>query len=175
MLKRKFDGGNECTFAAATQLIKRQRFRRCRTRTAFIPLAALRSILQDFDHAIDYGVDFGPGRKFDFVIVILRPASIGTQQPAQASPKVLKNGVVYVPTVGKRGGAYVIMAPVAVVPAADTEGLRTMAATVGAALVAALSGLCGSVIPGGHKGRPYEVALDCFVAEPVIGPRDFAQ
>ena len=42
----------------------------------------------------------------------------------------LRNGVVYVPTVGKRGGAYVIMEPVAVVPATDTKGLRRAFAEV---------------------------------------------
>jgi hypothetical protein len=36
----------------------------------------------------------------------------------------LRNGTVYVPTVGKRGGAYIVMEPVAVVPVADTEDLR---------------------------------------------------
>lgn len=36
----------------------------------------------------------------------------------------LRNGIVYVPTIGKRGGAYIVMEPVAVVPAPDTEGLR---------------------------------------------------
>lgn len=36
----------------------------------------------------------------------------------------LRNGIVYVPTIGKRGGAYVIMEPVAVVPVTNTEGLR---------------------------------------------------
>jgi hypothetical protein len=36
----------------------------------------------------------------------------------------LRNGVVYVPTVGKRGGAYVIMEPVTVVPVLNGEDLR---------------------------------------------------
>jgi hypothetical protein len=36
----------------------------------------------------------------------------------------LRKCVVYVPTVGKRGGAYADIDPVAVVPIADTEGLR---------------------------------------------------
>lgn len=36
----------------------------------------------------------------------------------------LRDGIVYVPTVGKRGGAYVTMEPVSVVPVADSEGLR---------------------------------------------------
>ena len=36
----------------------------------------------------------------------------------------LRKSVVYVPTVGKRGGAYTDIDPVAVVPVGDTEGLR---------------------------------------------------
>jgi hypothetical protein len=36
----------------------------------------------------------------------------------------LRNVIVYVPTVGKRGGAYTDMEPVAVVPITNTEGLR---------------------------------------------------
>ncbi len=36
----------------------------------------------------------------------------------------LRKGIVYVPTIGKRGGAYVVMEPVAVVPAKSTEDLR---------------------------------------------------
>jgi hypothetical protein len=36
----------------------------------------------------------------------------------------LKQGIVYVPTVGKRGGVYTIIEPVAVVPVTNTEGLR---------------------------------------------------
>jgi hypothetical protein len=36
----------------------------------------------------------------------------------------LRNAVVYIPTVGRRGGAYTIMEPVSVVPLADTEGVR---------------------------------------------------
>jgi hypothetical protein len=36
----------------------------------------------------------------------------------------LRKRIVYVPTVGKRGGAYTDIDPVAVVPVADTEGLR---------------------------------------------------
>jgi hypothetical protein len=36
----------------------------------------------------------------------------------------LRKGVVYIPTVGKRGGAYTDIDPIAVVPAADKEGLR---------------------------------------------------
>jgi hypothetical protein len=36
----------------------------------------------------------------------------------------LRDGVVYVPTVGKRGGVYTTIAPVAAVPVANTEGLR---------------------------------------------------
>jgi hypothetical protein len=36
----------------------------------------------------------------------------------------LRDGIVYVPTVGKRGGAYVIMEPIAVVPVTDSDGLR---------------------------------------------------
>jgi hypothetical protein len=36
----------------------------------------------------------------------------------------LRNSIVYVPTVGKRGGVYDDIEPVAVVPAANTEGLR---------------------------------------------------
>lgn len=36
----------------------------------------------------------------------------------------LRDGIVYVPTVGKRGGAHVTMEPVSVVPVADSEGLR---------------------------------------------------
>jgi hypothetical protein len=43
----------------------------------------------------------------------------------------LRNGTVYVPTIGNRGGVYIVMEPVAVVPAADTEGLRlAIAATM---------------------------------------------
>ena len=36
----------------------------------------------------------------------------------------LRNGIVYVPTVGRRGGAYTIMEPVSVVPVMDSEGVR---------------------------------------------------
>jgi hypothetical protein len=36
----------------------------------------------------------------------------------------LRNSIVYVPTVGKRGGAYTDIEPVAVVPIANTDGLR---------------------------------------------------
>jgi hypothetical protein len=36
----------------------------------------------------------------------------------------LRNGIVYVPTVGKRGGVYNDIEPVAVVPVANTEALR---------------------------------------------------
>ncbi len=36
----------------------------------------------------------------------------------------LKNGVVYMPTVGMRGGAYSDIEPVEVVPVADSAGLR---------------------------------------------------
>ena len=36
----------------------------------------------------------------------------------------LRSSIVYVPTIGKRGGAYVVREPVAVVPATDTEGLQ---------------------------------------------------
>jgi hypothetical protein len=36
----------------------------------------------------------------------------------------LRDGIVYVPTVGKRGGVYNDIEPVAVVPVANTEGLR---------------------------------------------------
>ena len=36
----------------------------------------------------------------------------------------LRIGVVYVPTIGKRGGAYTDIEPVAVVPVANTDGLR---------------------------------------------------
>jgi hypothetical protein len=36
----------------------------------------------------------------------------------------LQKRIVYVPTVGKRGGAYTDIDPVAVVPVADTEGLQ---------------------------------------------------
>ena len=36
----------------------------------------------------------------------------------------LRKGVVYVPTIGKRGGAYSDIEPVEVVPVADPEGLR---------------------------------------------------
>jgi len=36
----------------------------------------------------------------------------------------LRNGVVYVPTVGNRRGVYTLIEPVAVVPATNTEGLR---------------------------------------------------
>jgi hypothetical protein len=36
----------------------------------------------------------------------------------------LRNSVVYVPTVGKRGGAYTDIEPVAVVPVANADGLR---------------------------------------------------
>ncbi len=42
----------------------------------------------------------------------------------------LRDGIVYVPTVGKRGGVYVTMEPVAVVPVADSEGLRRAFAEV---------------------------------------------
>jgi hypothetical protein len=38
--------------------------------------------------------------------------------------RYLRQGVVYVPTVGKRGGVYTIIEPVALVPIANTEGLR---------------------------------------------------
>jgi hypothetical protein len=44
----------------------------------------------------------------------------------------LRNGTVYVPTVGKRGAVYVTMEPVAVVPVTDSEGLgRAFAETIG--------------------------------------------
>jgi hypothetical protein len=44
----------------------------------------------------------------------------------------LRNGTVYVPTIGNRGGVYIVMEPVAVVPAADTQGLRrAFAAAIG--------------------------------------------
>jgi hypothetical protein len=36
----------------------------------------------------------------------------------------LRKSIVYVPTVGKRGGVYTDIDPVAVVPVADSEGLR---------------------------------------------------
>jgi hypothetical protein len=36
----------------------------------------------------------------------------------------LRKSIVYVPAVGKRGGAYTDIDPVAVVPVGDTEGLR---------------------------------------------------
>jgi hypothetical protein len=36
----------------------------------------------------------------------------------------LRQGVLYVPTVGKRGGAYTDIEPVAVVPITDVDGLR---------------------------------------------------
>ena len=36
----------------------------------------------------------------------------------------LRKGTVYVPTVGRRGGAYTDIEPVAVVPVANTDGLR---------------------------------------------------
>lgn len=36
----------------------------------------------------------------------------------------LRNRVVYVPTVGKRGGVYTIIEPVAAVPVDNTDGLR---------------------------------------------------
>ena len=36
----------------------------------------------------------------------------------------LRDGVVYVPTVGKRGGAYTDIEPVAVVPVTNADGLR---------------------------------------------------
>lgn len=36
----------------------------------------------------------------------------------------LRDGVVYVPTVGKRGGAYTDIDPVAVVPITNADGLR---------------------------------------------------
>jgi hypothetical protein len=36
----------------------------------------------------------------------------------------LRNGIVYVSTVGKRGGAYVVVEPIAAIPSTDTEGLR---------------------------------------------------
>jgi hypothetical protein len=36
----------------------------------------------------------------------------------------LRNGVVYVPTVGNRRGVYTVIEPVAVVPVSNTEGLR---------------------------------------------------
>jgi hypothetical protein len=36
----------------------------------------------------------------------------------------LRNGIVYVPTVGNRGGVYTAIEPVAVVSVANTEGLR---------------------------------------------------
>jgi hypothetical protein len=36
----------------------------------------------------------------------------------------LRNGTVYVPTIGRRGGAYVIREPIAVVPATDSKGLQ---------------------------------------------------
>jgi hypothetical protein len=37
----------------------------------------------------------------------------------------LRKGIVYVPTVGNRRGVYTLIEPVAVVPVANTEGLRT--------------------------------------------------
>jgi hypothetical protein len=36
----------------------------------------------------------------------------------------LRKGTVYIPTIGKRGGAYTDIEPVGVVPAANTDGLR---------------------------------------------------
>jgi hypothetical protein len=36
----------------------------------------------------------------------------------------LRKGMVYVPTIGKRGGAYSDIEPVEVVPVADSDGLR---------------------------------------------------
>jgi hypothetical protein len=36
----------------------------------------------------------------------------------------LRNGIVYVPTVGRRGGAYADIEPVMVVPVGNSEGLR---------------------------------------------------
>lgn len=36
----------------------------------------------------------------------------------------LRNGIVYVPTVGKRGGVYSDIEPVSVAPVANTQGLR---------------------------------------------------
>ena len=36
----------------------------------------------------------------------------------------LRQGIVYVPTVGKRGGVYTMIEPVAVVPVTNVEGLR---------------------------------------------------
>jgi hypothetical protein len=36
----------------------------------------------------------------------------------------LRNGIVYVPTVGNGRGVYTLIEPVAVVPVANTEGLR---------------------------------------------------
>jgi hypothetical protein len=36
----------------------------------------------------------------------------------------LRNGVVYVPTVGNRRGVYTVIEPVAVIPVANTEGLH---------------------------------------------------
>jgi hypothetical protein len=36
----------------------------------------------------------------------------------------LRKRIVYVPTVGRRGGAYTDIDPIAVVPVADSEGLR---------------------------------------------------
>jgi hypothetical protein len=42
----------------------------------------------------------------------------------------LRDGIVYVPAVGKRGGVYVTMEPVAVVPVADSEGVRRAFAEV---------------------------------------------
>ncbi len=36
----------------------------------------------------------------------------------------LRNGSVYIPTVGRRGGAYATIEPVSVVPVTDTKGLR---------------------------------------------------
>jgi hypothetical protein len=37
----------------------------------------------------------------------------------------LRRGVVYVPAVGKRGGVYTVIEPVAIVPVADNEGIRS--------------------------------------------------
>ena len=36
----------------------------------------------------------------------------------------LRNSIVYVPTVGKRGGAYTNIEPVAVIPVTNTDGVR---------------------------------------------------
>jgi hypothetical protein len=36
----------------------------------------------------------------------------------------LRNGIVYVPTIGNRRGVYTVIEPVAVIPVANTEGLH---------------------------------------------------